>query len=154
MKKRLTDRQYERFWSLVLKTDHCWRWLGVTSDLGIAVAHIGTRTARAHVVSWELTHGSVPPKKMVRRTCGSPICVRPEHLALVPRATNLGVAITHNREKKKCKHGHQEWQVYMISGKPERRCKACNRDTCRRYREAKASRENDDKKQGGNHGLR
>lgn len=37
-------------------------------------------------IAWKLVHGEIPEKRLVTVTCGHPMCLNPEHLALTNKA--------------------------------------------------------------------
>lgn len=61
----------------------CWVWTAATSGKGYGRYGVaGNRTALAHRVSWELTHGPIPNGALVLHNCDNPPCVNPDHLRL------------------------------------------------------------------------
>jgi hypothetical protein len=75
----------ERFWSKVDKSGDCWLWTDHLTPSGYGGFWDGTRSARAHRVSWILTNGAIPEGQIVRHKCRNK-CVNPTHLEL---GTNL-----------------------------------------------------------------
>lgn len=69
---------HRRFWkhARVGGPGECWPWTGPTGREG-APAFEGRP---AEVRAYELARGPVPPGGSVRRTCGHPECVNPDHL--------------------------------------------------------------------------
>jgi hypothetical protein len=76
----------ERFWSKVRKTRSCWLWTGGTFRDGYgqfsAMIEGSKKTLKAHRVSWELAHGSIPDGLCVLHRCDMRNCIRPDHLFL------------------------------------------------------------------------
>ncbi len=66
----------ERFWTKVRKTSKHWFWTGALTDKGYGNVRVGQRFKPAHVVAWELQHGSVPPGLFVLHECDLRHCVR------------------------------------------------------------------------------
>ena len=77
--KRTTE---ERFWEKVEKTDTCWFWTaGICEGFGqFLVSWKPKRNSLAHRYSYELHFGTLPDNRRVEHTCGSRLCVKPEHL--------------------------------------------------------------------------
>jgi hypothetical protein len=79
------------FWGRVAKgpdPDACWMWQGARNGpYGQVTVRSSPRLRRpAHHVAYEAAVGPVPPGKLVLRSCGEPLCVRPEHLRLGDQA--------------------------------------------------------------------
>jgi hypothetical protein len=75
-----------RFWAKVYKYRGCWLWEGskVRGRYGqfSPAKGVNVRPARW---AWEAVYGPIPAGVVLRRRCGSPACVRPEHHAPGPR---------------------------------------------------------------------
>lgn len=80
----------QRFWSKVAKAgdDQCWLWTASTSK-GYGslwpdkeAQAKGLRNLGAHVFSYVLHHGPIPPGLCVLHSCDTPLCVNPKHLGL------------------------------------------------------------------------
>lgn len=110
----------ERFWGKVNKTDTCWLWVGSEhSDYHYGIFWINQQPFRAHVYSWYLTHGNIPPNKDVLHKCNVRLCVNPEHLYIgtaldnARDRTRAGV-ITGNQGEARYNHKLTELQVKQI----------------------------------------
>jgi DNA-binding CsgD family transcriptional regulator len=82
-----------RFQSKVMVGPGCWLWQGSTDRRGFGQfrdydldAERPGRMLRAHRFAWELDNGPVPRGFEVDQVCGTRVCVRPDHLALVDPA--------------------------------------------------------------------
>lgn len=62
-----------RFWDNVHVGPSC--WLAATNTF---------RDVRVQRVGWELVFGRIPPRMVVRSTCGLRRCVNPDHLYIIP----------------------------------------------------------------------
>jgi hypothetical protein len=72
----------DRFSRHIDRTGSCWIWIGTLDALGYGRVRVGGVLRPAHRVSYELFVGQIPEGAYVRRSCGDPLCVRPEHLYL------------------------------------------------------------------------
>ncbi len=71
--------------SAVNSETHCWEWQGQISNSGrIMIQDAGMpRTVGADDASYIAFFGEIPPKYLVRQTCGNRLCINPEHLELI-----------------------------------------------------------------------
>lgn len=82
-----------RQWSKPDPATGCWEWQGQLSNSGrgrmmIADEETGsTRMVSAEDASYIAFYGAIPPKHLVRQTCGNRLCINPEHLELLPLPT-------------------------------------------------------------------
>jgi HNH endonuclease len=114
----------ERFASYTTELpDGCWEWSGgVTSDGPILKA--GGRTRLALRWAWEYEHGSVQRGKVVRRTCGNPLCVNPDHGKLM--SPSEAVRSIPRELRKTCSRGHAyPADVPRTAAGDARRCLPC-----------------------------
>lgn len=94
----------ERFWSKVRICDHgrdckdcCWRWQRRLTDQGYGQFYRSGHTTNAHIVSYELTVGTVADGLVVRHTCDVPSCVNPQHLLLGTHQQNTQDMVSRGR---------------------------------------------------------
>lgn len=83
----------QRFWSKVAKGPACWLWTGSRDHFGygqisIRLAPGRHQPRRAHVISYELAHGTTGGQ-WVLHTCDTPHCVNPGHLYLGDHKKNM-----------------------------------------------------------------
>lgn len=77
---------YDRFWEKVdiREEEECWLWTGgKTGSYGMLCGK------GAHVISYTLSVGEVPPGHCVRHSCNIKLCVNPKHLSVGTQKDNL-----------------------------------------------------------------
>lgn len=115
--------------------DGHWLWHGPVDRKGYPVVSIGrARFAVARLV-FRLFRGKVMRQKQVVVTCGEPLCVRPDHLALASIreiVTSSESAAGRNRRKTHCPAGHPYDRANTArAANGSRRCRACQRERWR-----------------------
>jgi len=138
----LSDKDKERFWIKVDKSNDCWIWKAALSEksrcLKLLFRHIKSEgygcfsikniNYKATRIAWHLTKGSIAEDMVldhVKGICTTTRCVNPDHLELVSAEEN-------NRRSCKsiCKQGHiqspENRRKYKSKiGSTHYRCKLC-----------------------------
>jgi len=87
----------ERIWAKVDKSGDCWLWNGTLDTSGYGSIKVNGRQRGVHRVVYELTYGEIPAGKILRHTCDTPRCVRPDHLIPGTIAENRQDCVARNR---------------------------------------------------------
>lgn len=92
----------KRFWAKVQKTANCWLWTACRLPPPWDYGQMGRSDRaggliRAHVASWIIHNGEIPPGLLVLHKCDNPPCVRPDHLFLGTHADNIADMIAKGR---------------------------------------------------------
>lgn len=79
----------KKLWPRVLRDDDgCWVWIGQRSSNGFGrfrICEAGKYSSiAAHRASYIINVGELSDHFEVRQSCGNKLCVRPDHLSLVP----------------------------------------------------------------------
>ncbi len=117
----------------------CWIWLGASVKGNPKQEHsvrygqfnIGQHVyKKAHVYSWELVYGPVPPGKELDHLCRNTLCVNPNHLEPVTHAVNSKRGVgpcADNARKTSCMRGHPFIpETTYVDKKGHRQCRTCN----------------------------
>jgi hypothetical protein len=118
----------------------CWLWQGATNGAGTppgyGVVSFGGKRQYAHRLLYEVAVGEIPDGLEIDHLCKVTNCVNPDHLEPVTHGENLRRGEMNRQEHKThCPKGHRydEDNTYRWGG--ARRCRACNREAVRQYRE-------------------
>jgi len=87
----LSEKQIDKFWSLVDKTDECWIWEGnynYKDRQGYGRISFNCKRYQAHRISFYLSGKPWLVNSIICHLCNNKQCVNPDHLMLGSHATN------------------------------------------------------------------
>lgn len=94
-----SEEDLKRFWSKVVKTESgCWISSAIPSGT-YARLYMGGRLILAHVASYLIHHGAIPPGAKICHSCDTPRCVRPDHLEAKSGSENMQDMVARARHK-------------------------------------------------------
>jgi hypothetical protein len=98
---QISERDVQRFWKRVAKTDGCWLWAGKPNKInGYGRIRVNGVITGAHRFSYALAHGDIPSGMLIRHKCDTPLCVRPDHLLAGTDKDNAQDCIDRGRKPK------------------------------------------------------
>ncbi|HEY6330635.1 MAG TPA: HNH endonuclease signature motif containing protein [Blastocatellia bacterium] len=120
----------DRFWEKVEKRGHHWFFTGSQTKDGYGQIQDGNGKLRgAHVVSYEMHFGPLPPGTEVHHGCEIRNCVNPDDLRAVTHQENMLSSDTlaaRNAERVLCKYGHPfDARNTYYTRKGSRSCRRC-----------------------------
>lgn len=126
----IPDSPLARFMAKVTVSGTCWLWTGATDGGGrYGLVYFDGRKRPAHRVSLALHGDSLPDRSDdVDHLCRTTLCVRPDHLQVVPHVENVhrgaGVAAL-NARKTHCLRGHEFTPENTLDQAGGRTCRTC-----------------------------
>jgi hypothetical protein len=141
MQTDLVDRLKAR---IALQENGCWLWTGSMDSCGrYGRLSFGHKYRAAHRLSYELFKGQIPANAVLDHLCRVTRCVNPDHLEPVSQRENILRGIGPSAQHAAallCKNGHpftEDNVYYRAKNKKWRKCRLCNREEVKRYREKK-----------------
>ncbi|MEV4384484.1 HNH endonuclease [Micromonospora sp. NPDC049580] len=116
----------------VRQADGCLIIRGYGSQRGVYQKVAGR--AWAHIAAYAVFVGGYDPDLEVDHLCAAKDCVEPTHLRQVSHADNCRT----RAQTPTCRNGHER-ELDESTGRYRRTCRACNRDSQRRWRERQAA---------------
>lgn len=90
----------------------------------------------AHRATWVFVNGQqIPAGMTIDHLCKERRCVNPEHLRLLTNFENARRTAGRDWPVGTCRNGHSNDLLVLVDGGRRWRCKICNADQKRRYRE-------------------
>lgn len=83
------QKDVDRFWSKVDKTDKCWMWNGNKDTNRRGYFFINKQIFSAHRLSFIYAYGDIPSNMCVCHTCDVGLCVNPDHMFLGTHQDNM-----------------------------------------------------------------
>lgn len=116
----------------------CIEWRGARSRCGYGNRRFRRATWLAHRVAWTEKYGDIPDGMQVLHRCDNPPCVNTDHLFLGTHQDNMRDRSQKGRHHKQktthCRNGHALAGANLGRDGTDRTCRACKRDSVRRYR--------------------
>lgn len=127
----------------------CHLWTGRVGRGGYGSITVGSKHRLVHRLRYEREFGPIPEGMFACHRCDTPACVNPDHLFLgtvvdnnrdaVRKGRSRHVLTEANAAKVRCHKGHElsgeNLHVFVTRrGRRFRVCRACQRETVRRYR--------------------
>ncbi len=103
-----TDEVESKFWSRVIKTKSCWKWIGSVSN-GYGYFCVNRKAFKAHRLAYLYKKGPIKKGLILDHLCRNTVCVNPAHLEPVTIGENTkrgDTFIARNMAKTHCSKGH------------------------------------------------
>ena len=76
----MNQKDIDRFWIKVNKTDKCWEWTAAKRAHGYGSFYLDGVTQSAHRISYQIEHSKIPKGLSILHHCDNVTCVNPDHL--------------------------------------------------------------------------
>lgn len=134
----MTEKQLERFWNNISKTDTCWLWIGYKMNKGYGFFSMDNRPYLSHRISYQIHKGDIPKELELDHLCRIRHCVNPDHLEAVAHSENM--ARGKHATKIYCIRGHEFTGKNTINrkgnnGRNQRECRQCKNIRAKKYRQ-------------------
>lgn len=140
----INEKQKEKFFLKVQKTNKCWIWIGSIDPYGYGsfYCELNKRQIKAHRLSYLIHNMKLDNDLFCCHSCDVRNCVNPEHLFLGTPKDNTRDMINKKRDKNSrkthCKNGHELSSDNLIKLKNEndkrRICRICVIDYHKNHR--------------------
>lgn len=121
--------------------DGCWMWINKPHHTGYGTYSIKGSDYQAHRVSYSLFVGEINPKFVIDHKCKNKRCVNPDHLRQVTQKVNStensNSVCAKAKAKSFCVNGHEFSNENTRLTSSRRRCRACDREKSKNYRDRK-----------------
>lgn len=141
---KLKEKDVNRFYSKITKTQDCWNWTACKTHFGYGHFRLNGKMVMAHRVSWIDTFGEISDGLSILHKCDNPSCVNPGHLFLGDYADNARdreqkgrsryLLIERYKAQATCSNGHQ---YDYVNSKGHRICRLCRRNFLKNWRHTK-----------------
>ena len=93
----------KRFWDKVAvgEPGECWEWQARKNHMYGQFKLTEQTNQQAHRFAYELMHGKIPVRAVIRHTCDNPGCCNPAHLALGTQGENMADMMLRDRRNYK-----------------------------------------------------
>lgn len=137
-KKKTAEQRRADILARIIYGEGCWLWRGYHRKKdGRPI--LGK--AYAYRLVYEVLVGPIPKGLVLDHVvCDNPACVRPDHVAPVPQASNLRRIPSFRGNWTTCIRGHSLDDA-VTNNRGQRQCRPCCRERARRYKAARRERE-------------
>lgn len=95
----ILQKDLDRFWAKVNKTNTCWLWIAASSNFGHGRFRFEGKLYSSHIISYQLHKNDYDKTKLVCHTCDNPSCVNPHHLFLGSNSDNMRDCVAKGRHR-------------------------------------------------------
>lgn len=137
-----SQKDVDRFWRFVDKTNDCWIWMGSHNGTEYGKFWLKGKTIYAHRISYFLAYGKIEPEYEIDHLCKNRRCVNPSHLEKVTGKINKNRGNSFsglNIKRTHCSNGHELTEDNLCENYLLRGQKVCK--TCLREQEEKRKRD-------------